>query len=654
MIFKLMKMKKLALLIVFFVFGYTSYSQLYVNNGSYIFNNDNVFFVKQDVNLNGNGAIYLRKGGQLVQGRTTAGANVGTGLVSVYQEGTSNNFGYNYWCSPVGNSNLTAINSNFSINQLHRATTVTSSVAATILPLNNYNGVSTNSSLSIAPYWVWKYIASNAYNTSGSNGWISVNSTGTVEPGLGFTMKGVSGSDNTIAHPVSGSLGDGVSNNPLNNQRYDFRGKPNDGTILIPVGSVAGANYANNTLAGNPYPSSINLNLFLLENSGYTINYGTGTYSYTGGIAQVIDGKAYFWEQKKTANSHYLADYEGGYGTYSPTGPSIASPGTYVAATWDTYNANGTPNTTGLSSGSTYKRMFTPIGQGFMIQGVVSGNAVMKNLYRSFVKEGVIQNSQFEKNAIASSVSDNWDEIPNVAGIDYENFSKLPAPQFKLHTIINNQFTKESAVVFNNNSSDGYDFAMDASSSDNFAKDSYFPIVNNEKFIITTMPFGTYKKIPLAFVTDANCSFKVTVSELINFDLSNEIYLHDKVSDIYYDIKNGFFETVLQTGNYLDRFEITFTASALNTVENFEENFAIYQNNDLETLTVENTELIDLQYVSLFDIGGKVVFQKEKLGANTIYQFPTSSISDGIYIVKLVASNNQSLSHKIIIKHSRK
>ncbi|NJM79583.1 MAG: hypothetical protein HC854_08195, partial [Flavobacterium sp.] len=85
--------------------------------------------------------------------------------------------------------------------------------------------------------------------------------TGVVEPGLGFTMKGVSGSDITIAHPISGSLGDGVANNPSNNQRYDFRGKPNDGDISVTVGATAGPNYPNQTLAGNPYPSAINLNL---------------------------------------------------------------------------------------------------------------------------------------------------------------------------------------------------------------------------------------------------------------------------------------------------------------------------------------------------------------------------------------------------------
>ena len=650
-ILKIKQMKKITLLVVFFVFGFSAYSQLYVGSNGYVFNNDNVVYVKQNVNLNGTGAIYLRKEGQLLQGSTTSGANVGTGVLSVFQEGTSNNYGYNYWCSPVGQPNAVAANSDFGISQLNRATGVIAASPAIILPQNSYDGSSTNSSLSIAPYWVWKYIASNVYNTSGSNGWVFVGASGSVAPGLGFTMKGVSGSDSTIAHPVSGALGDGVSNNPINNQRYDFRGKPNDGTISIPVGAAAGPNYANNTLTGNPYPSAINLNLFLLENSGYIINYPAGTYASGG--TPIIDGKAYFWEQKKNANSHNLANYEGGYGTYAPTASSALNPGTYTAATYNTYNSNGTPNTTGSSSGSTFKRMFTPIGQGFMIQGVVSGNAVMKNLYRTFVKEGVVSNSQFEKNANNSLVSDNWEVIPNVAGINYENFSKLPAPQFKLHTIINNELTKESAVAFNDNATDGYDIALDAASMDDFVKDSYFPLVPNEKFVITTMPFDMDKKIPVAFTTNASCSYKITVSELINFDLSNEIYIHDKVTDLYYDIKNGFFETTLPSGTYLDRFEITFKSNVLSAGVTIAENFAVYQNNTLQTLRIENPTLLDISSVSLYDITGKIIFAKEKVGIDNVYEFPTSTFSDGIYIVKLVAKNNQSLSHKIIVKNVR-
>lgn len=646
-------MKNICYLTCVFLMAHAAKAQMYVSPESYVFVNDQQIFVKQEVNLNGSGAIYLRKEGQLLQGRTNASDNTGTGVLSVFQEGTSNNFGYNYWCAPVGQANATPGNSNFSISQLHRATTVTAATPATILAQGNYDGVATNTSLAIASQWIWKYIAANAYNAGSPNGWTHVGSSGSVAPGLGFTMKGVSGTDNTIAHPVSGALGDGVQNNALNKQRYDFRGKPNDGEILIAVGSVAGANYANNTLTGNPYPSAINLNLFLLENSGYTINYSTGAATFVGGTTKLIDGNAYFWEQKKNANSHYLADYEGGYGVYAPNGTDAFAPGTYTAATFNTYNADGTPNTTGSSSGATYKRMFAPVGQGFMIQGVVSGNAVMKNMYRSFVKEGIVSNSQFERNSNlnANQSSENWEPIQNVAGIAYENYSKLPAPQFKMQTIINNQFTKELAIAFNENSTDGYDVALDAFSNDNFVKDFYFPVATNRKFCITTLPFHADKKIPVTLTADATCSFSVKVSELINFNLADEIYLHDKNTNSYYDIKNGYFDITLDAGTYADRFEVTFQNETLSQddIAAINNAFAVHQNNEQGILTLFNRENKEITAVALYDMSGKQVLNKVNLGTHATYQFTTAGYSDGIYVVKATTQDNNVVSKKVSI-----
>ena len=107
-------------------------------------------------------------------------------------------------------------------------------------------------------------------------------------------------------------------------------------------------------------------------------------------------------------------------------------------------------------------------------------------------------------------------------------------------------------------------------------------------------------------------------------------------------------------GTINNRFEITFTTTALNTDVNFENYFGIYQNNDFQMLTIENPKLIDVQLVSLYDISGKIIFTKEKLGTENEYKFSTSSLSDGVYIVKLLSKDNQSLSHKVIVKNSDK
>ena len=296
---------------LFLILSLTSNAQLFVKDNTYIFNKGNVVYVNGNVELNGsNSNFYLRSEAQLLQGTTSTSSNKGIGKLSVFQEGTVNNYAYNYWCSPVGNASTSIGNEDFGITMLSVPTTNTSSMAATMLAMNNYDGVSGIGTLSIAPYWIWKFLSSSTYSQ-----WFQSGSTTNISAGQGFTMKGTSGSDAT-------NPGESVANNPGSKQRYDFRGKPNDGNISV---SVATNNF---TLTGNPYPSALHVNAFLLDASN-----------------SACSGIAYYWEQDKTVNSHVLLAYKGGYGTYSPI--SLGSTGVYVSAPFNTYTITVTVNVLG-------------------------------------------------------------------------------------------------------------------------------------------------------------------------------------------------------------------------------------------------------------------------------------------------------------------
>jgi hypothetical protein len=654
-----MKNSVLYLLIVL-GFNTSISAQLFVKDNSYVYNKGSQVFVRNEVNLQGdvdaNGAtgnFYLRNEGQLLQGATTSSSsNTGAGKLSVYQEGTCNNYAYNYWCSPVGNASATVGNENFGATMLFLPTTNVTSIAPTLLATNIRDGVSGTGTLSIATRWIWKYIASNVYNLNGG-GWQSVYSASTLAAGQGFTMKGVSGSDNT-------TIGEASAVNPGNNQRYDFRGKPNDGDISITVGNLAGADYTNQTLTGNPYPSAINLNLFLLENSGYVVDYGTGVVS-TGGATNVINGNAYFWEHNKAmATSHLLTSYVGGYGVYVPNNVNALSPGTYNNATWNTYNADGTPNTAGASAGTgRYKRMFTPIGQGFMVEGTVaSGTAVMKNKYRAFVKEDGANESHFEKNSTTATINSNWDEIQNVAGIDYTQFSRNEVPQIKIHTIINNQFSREVTMAFNPNTTDGFDVAMDAKNNENsLPNDSYFSFQNDTNaYVISTLPFDIDKRLPFTFkVATGQATFRVYVGDIINFDGSDEVFLYDGNTGIYHDIKNAYYDVTLDEGIHQNRYEITFKNAALSTNEtSINNNLTVLQNNTNQILTIYNPNLMSIQSATIYDVAGKLIFNTNKIGENATYEYNTSALSEGIYFVKVSSSDNQNTTQKVRVERVSK
>ena len=644
-------MKKLLLIIVVTIgFSNLSFGQMYVSPTSYVFVNDQFVYVKQDVNLNTTGNFYLRNNAQLLQGTTGAGANSGTGSLSVYQEGTTNNFQYNYWCSPVGAPVAAAGNNSFGITRLFRPSAtdkITSTVAANTTALD---GTATNSSLTISNRWIWKYIATNIY-APGGGGWQFVGAGTSVEPGLGFTMKGTSGTDNLVS-----DANDGVQNKPNTNhgQRYDFRGKPNDGNMTAAVSNVAGDSYMNLTLVGNPYPSAINLNHYLLENSGYTVD-ASGAVSGTGDGAQ-INNTAYFWEHAKTNATHLVGGYVGGYATYVPNMTNIANNGTYVAAPMNTYSGDGESTTAGGSSGNIFQRQFTPVGQGFMVTGaLVSGTITMKNKYRVYRKEGAATNSQFERtsNPSVANLDEYWEEVPNVAGIDYTQIKKnVVDPKFKIHTTINDEVVYEDALVFGDIASNNYDLFDGLCPYDAATKVAYLTTQDGaKKLVISAQPFDIDAKFPIVFKTNEQATFKVKVSDRADFNLAENIYLHDKNIGVYYDIVNNEYNAVIPAGETANRFEITFKNynETLGNNTSDIDSFQVFQNNNNSMLTITNSMNKDVTSLLLYDVTGKLVVNKLNLGIANQYEVSTSGLSDGIYIVKLTTKDNVSIDKKVSI-----
>jgi hypothetical protein len=604
-----MKTTLFTLTVLFFASSVVA--QLYVKNGSYIFNKGAVVYAKGNLELDTNSNFYLRNEGQFVQGTTSTSTNTGEGKLSVFQEGTSNNYSYNYWCSPVGGATFgNTTNEDFGITMLNVPTTNIASTAATIT--TGYNGSSAAGALTISNYWIFRFLALPDYS-----GWSHSYSASNIAAGQGFTMKGTSGSDAT-------NVGETAVNNLGSKQRYDFRGKPNDGDITI---TVANNNF---TLTGNPYPSAIDLSAFLTDATNCT-------------------GIAYFWEHDKTVLSHALLAYRGGYGTFSPV--SRLGSGIYVPAKFYSYDISGNLlPLTESSPNNSYARRFSPVGQGFMIVGNASGTTVtMKNLYRVFQKENVL-NSVFEKNATVTNTY-NGDFLPpimSVSGFDYTTVSRAEVPQIRFNTLLNNQAIKQVVLAFDSEATDGVDHAKDAENPDGTSVDMNF-FLNDKDYIISVIQFDENKRLPVTFKSTTNASFKITVAEIINFDQADNVYLYDKATGLYHDIKNAEYEFVLPEGIFSNRFEITFKNDALSVSVPTRENVIVYQNNANQLMTVSNPNSLDIKSVTLFDITGKLLFNKVNLGSASSYEFTTASLSDGVYLVKIASSDGKSVGQKIIV-----
>jgi hypothetical protein len=619
---------------------------------NYLYVDGTVLFVKSDIALTENADtdianIYLRNQAQLIQGSESVSTNTGSGSLSIFQEGTTDAFAYNYWASPVGNPGPgdTGGNSAFTVSSFSVPTSRLLSNDASMI--GGYNSTTTSGgNLNLAKYWIYKYVSPDG---SAPASWTHVKTQKILNAGEGFTMKGVNGTDSTVV--------DGTANNSGSNQRYDFRGRPNDGVITVPATSAN-----ESILIGNPFPSAIDLNYFLIENSAVKDNDGnivpTAVNSNCTASGEVsirrdaTTGVAYFWSSDPSVQSHNIADYVGGYANYSPNN-SCSGNGVYTPPTFYNYNNNneavdGSGNVQSVDDKQF--RRFLPVGQGFFVQSTntetegsdptfLGDDIQFKNFHRRFVKEGTSNLSVFGRNAVQS-------DNPSFVVDEEEN----AVPKIRFNFSFNDQYTRQIALAFDEEATNGVDTARDAVSFNFLASDAGF-LMNQTSYNIDIRPFDEDGRIPLYLWCSEQKNLEIKVYEMENFDTEN-VFLYDKDTEIYHPIKDNTLYLSLPAGDYAERFEITFKnedEEELSVADEIAESFTVFQDNRLGQFEILNPKGVDLKSVSLFDMTGKQIMNNLNVGTNNRYTFPTTNLSDAVYIVRILTADNITTTKKISI-----
>jgi hypothetical protein len=569
-------------LAIFFLLGASVVSaQMTIRPNSSVYVDDVVLYVDQGIDIQNTGNLYLRRDAQLLQSRTkSASTNSGTGTLSVYQEGTSDGYDYNYWCAPVGVADGTNGNRPFSLAQIYQPVTVTSSIlAATTSGLNG-----SANPLTISSYWIWTFVTSANYSE-----WVHAG-TGAIAPGLGFTMKGTDGADATTILGVQ-------NNNGIGNQRYDFRGRPNDANIAV---NVANGQW---TLTGNPYPSALFVDAFLLDPSNTAIN-----------------AAAYYWEHQKNVDSHFLADYQGGYGTYVP-GTIAAGDGVYTSAFINTYNPDGSVNVPGMiQTGLSINRDYAPIGQGFMIEGVTSGTVTLRNAHREYYRESQPL-STFERSANPGA----------------EEFLDSRLPHIRLNAVIDEAAGRELALILVPFATDGLDRGLEGKSPDGsgLPKDAAF-ILDDEFYTIQGVAFDIDKRVPLVVKSNQSSMFSFSMPAVVNFDPFQSVYIYDALDGSYHSLNDdATYEVMVPQGTHSNRFEVTFRDAALGTHDFDSNTLQIVQNNIEGHLVISNPQGLELKKCRIYDMAGRLVMHKADLGTALETRLATIGLSEAVYIVKV-------------------
>ncbi|WP_452228437.1 LamG-like jellyroll fold domain-containing protein [Lacinutrix sp. MEBiC02404] len=530
------------------------------------------------------GIIDLVGESQLIQGPESELDITSKGAIEKDQQGTQDYYTYNYWSSPVGIRNTTSNNNSYTLNDNLFKDGTNPLLPSNINFVSGYNG-SNGSPISIADYWIWKFSnrASDDYAS-----WQHVRNTGTLFAGEGFTMKGVTNTSNNVALK----------------QNYTILGKPNNGDISLPI------NAGNDYLVGNPYPSAIDAEKFILDN-GPTIS-GTGN----------TTGTLYFWEHWG-GGSHILAEYQGGYATYNLSG---GTPSASLGTSDPDVSTGGTP--------TKIPGKYIPVAQGFFVTGEATGTVKFKNSQRVFQKEGA--SSVFvrtEENSPAITNADNGDD------------------RIKLRLGFNsvNTIHRQLLITADERASVDYDWGFDAKSLDDQMDDMFWMIATDKYLIQGIDQIHEATVLPIGIHTKNAGINTITIDHLVNFPEDLQIYVHDIDLNLYHNLRTSDYAISLPAGEHLNRFEITFTNQTLSIEEVETNNVAVYFANDIESMVINNPTNIQIDQASIINIVGQEVYSYDDIIDTNYIALKAKDLSAGTYIIRLKTEIGE-ISKKVLVK----
>ncbi|WP_372753104.1 LamG-like jellyroll fold domain-containing protein [Mariniflexile sp.] len=550
------------------------------------------------------------------------------GYIERDQQGTANGFNYNYWSSSVGpisgdvltrGVGVSSTNGNHTLENVLKDGSI-SGLYDDLIFSTNPNGSGTapppGFAKTISTTWTYKfYGAADNYWA-----WSKINESSPLMAGEGFTMKGTSG-EVSIA----------------TKQNYVFRGLPNNGDITLALDKIAGTGDVER-LIGNPYPSAIDANEFILDNISVAEG-GTNTQT-------VINGALYFWDHFGEQNSHVLKEYVGGYATYNLTGgaPAISNDS----------RINTTSDNGSAATGTKVPGQYVPVNQGFFVStklevnpndnsGTISsvdgGNVIFKNSQRVYATEDG-STSLFFKNA-NSKVGSKTSEV-----------SKNQKPLIRLLYNSPLGYHRQIVIGANEKASNGFDLGYDAYMADVNKEDMYW-IINNDEFVIQGVGnFNASQEFPIGLIVNKAGLVSIALDSLEGLPTSTTLYIEDAETNSTYRINDDPFEVNLATGVYNDRFKIVFQPKEnylLSQTQLLDEtkDLIVYYNDNSSELEIRNTENIVVLNLGIYNMAGQQV-------KSLLVDDNASSISipltlkSGAYILKLNTDEGL-LNKKIII-----
>jgi uncharacterized delta-60 repeat protein len=331
-----------------------------------------------------------------------------------------------------------------------------------------------------------------------------------------------------------------------------FKGVPNNGEKTIAIGPAF-------NLIGNPYPSAIDLDVFLNENNA------------------LIRGAVYIWSHNTpVTNNLYSSD---DYAVYNLLG----GVGTRASKSFGVSNFRPDGK---LASGQSFFVRATSGG------GIAKFNNKMrlKGQNSNFFKMDSAQN---QKKGTAIEKHRAWLNMYNADGV-----------------------FKQILVGYMAGASNGYDSFFDGTTFNANKYIDFYSICEEKKLVIQAkgIPFNNQDEITLGYKTTVGGSYSIDLEET-NGELKEQgIYIIDKLNNLTHNLKQSPYNFSTLKGTFNDRFLLHYMDRKLVTdsIDKKDTDILIYTKN--RQLQI-NSSVEYLDKIIVYDVSGKKLYKKNDINS---------------------------------------
>ncbi|SHL29692.1 hypothetical protein SAMN05444366_0265 [Flavobacterium saccharophilum] len=420
-------------------------------------------------------------------------------------------------------------------------------------------------------------LADKYYKYDPLTGWIVIyNGAEEMEAGRGYIIRAPQNYDINNPSVFSGS----------------FIGTPNNGTISISL-PAAEKSY----LLGNPYPSAIYADQFIVDNTANL--YGT----------------LYFWTHNTSPSKEAGGDHKYYYDTNDYAIYNLSGSITVGAMQGDGAISPG--NQRALEG-------YIAAGQSFFVKSKTALNAVFTNSMRV---PGL--NDQFFKSSAVKKKNDTGHRV-------WLNFTNTQGA------------FKQILIGYVEGATNSWDNNYDGLTMDANKYLDFYSINEMLKLVIQgrSLPFLETDVVPLGYRSIIEGEFTISIDDTTGDLSTHDIYLEDKLAQKMHNLKTSNYNFNTATGTFDDRFVLHYTNKSLGTVdvENTEETiFVSVKENSIKVTSAKE----NISEVAVFDITGRLLYNKLKVNATEL-QITSLQAGSQVLLVKTTLENGYSTLKKVV------